>query len=92
MYEHQFDYEHSLNVDFINGKFMLKLNDFEYIEVPKDFGVQLGDLIYEVIEDSSKKEKQRIMKKIISQMGDSCDCEKTINDLNKLIADVLSDG
>ena len=91
MYNHEFDYEHTLDVGSSNGKFLLKLDKFEPIEVPPHFGTYLGDLIYEVIEDSTQKERQRVANVILSQMEDGCNCEDRITVLNRLVESLLED-
>jgi hypothetical protein len=89
MYNHEFDYEHVLDVGYIDGKFVLKLNNFDPIEVPPFFGTQLGDLIYEVIEDSTQKERRRVASVILSQMEDGCDYEERAQVLNMLVESIL---
>ena len=91
MYHHEFDYEHELDVYFENGKFLLKLDDLPAIEVPEKFGVQLGDLIYEVIEDSTKKERNRVANLCLQQINGGDCSEETVEVLTKLIDGILED-
>ena len=91
MYHHEFNYEHELDVVFDNGKFLLKLDNFKPIEVPREFGVQLGDLIYEIIEDSTKKERNRIANLIEEKINSSTPSQSEIEVLSNLIENILED-
>lgn len=101
MYHHTFDYEHMLDVVYEDGKFLLKFDHFDPIEVPREFGVNLGDLIYEIIDDSTKKERDRIIGLVSEYLAketqgksscSDCDVKKSTTVLTSLITDLVADA
>jgi hypothetical protein len=91
MYHHQFDYQRALDIYFDDGKFFLKLEGLDPVEVPEKFGVNLGDFLYEIIEDSTKKERNRIVNVCQDYIGEVGHSEENLEALNKLIEIMLED-
>ena len=100
MYHHQYNYDHMLDVYYNDGKFWLRLDGFDPVEVPREFGVNMGDLIYEVVEDTRNKEVQRMVglvtNYLLSETSDKdycngCDKNKTISVLTSVLNDLTKE-
>jgi hypothetical protein len=95
MYHHTFNYEHMLDVTYEDGKFLLKLDGFDPVEVPQEFGVDLGDLLYEIIESGNSKNIGPIIKLLdeylSNEASQKCGCkrESSVPVLAKMLKDML---
>jgi hypothetical protein len=98
MYHHTFNYEHMLDVYYENGKFLLKLDGLEPIEVPQEFGVNVGDLLYEIIESENSKNIASIIKLLDDYLTNKaehgCGCKKDSSAplIAKMLKDMLSNA
>jgi hypothetical protein len=87
-----------LDLYYEDGKFMLKLDGANAVEVPQEFGVNVGDLLYEIIESGNSEDLNPIIKLLdeylSNQEDQGCACKKDSSAplLAKMLKDMLSNA